>query len=395
MPISIACRGHWAARAIVTTMVLLLTACGGGGGGGGRGAPVAASLLGASSALADVCTLDGEKRFARSYVDEVYLWRDRVPAVDASAFSSLTAYFDALMVRTPDANGLATDRFSAVISTASANSMLSATVTPVATVLTPATASVPLVSAVSSPGARQVGYILFDRHTRGAQDALITAFEALKSHAVADLVLDLRNNPGGYLYVAQTLASMVTGPQHTGEVFETLRYSPQRTAAGAGQTLRFHHSVTTAEALYPQEHPLPQLNLPRVYVLASGLTCSASESVVNSLRGIGVQVVLVGGTTCGKPYGFHRKDNCGKAYFAIEFQGFNARGEGDYSDGFAPQCAVDEDPGAALGSPGEPLLAAALHHIDTGSCPAATRAAELRSRRAPDAQSLLLGRLLH
>ncbi len=395
MSISIACRGHRAARALVATMALLLTACGGGGGGGGPGAPVSASLLTASSALADVCTLDGEKRFARSYVDEVYLWRDQVPGVDATAFASLSAYFDALMVRTPDANGLPTDRFSAVISTASADSLLSTGAAPVATALTPATASVPLVATVSSPGARQVGYILFDRHARGAQDALITAFEALKSQAVADLVLDLRNNPGGYLYVAQALASMVAGPQHAGAIFETLRYSPRRTAAGAGQTLRFSDRVSTAEALYPLGHPLPQLNLPRVYVLTSGLTCSASESVVNSLRGIGVQVVLMGGTTCGKPYGFHRKDNCGKAYFAIEFQGFNARGEGDYSGGFAPQCAVDEDPGAALGSPDEPLLAAALHHIDTGSCPAATRAAQLRSRRVPDAQSLLLGRLLH
>jgi hypothetical protein len=131
MPISIACRGHRAARAIVTTMALLLTACGGGRGGGGPSAPVSVSLLTASIALADVCTLDGEKRFARSYIDEVYLWRDQVPGVDATAFASLSAYFDALMVRTPDANGLPTDRFSAVISTASADSLLLGGAAPV------------------------------------------------------------------------------------------------------------------------------------------------------------------------------------------------------------------------------------------------------------------------
>ena len=60
-------------------------------------------------------------------------------------------------------------------------------------------------------------------------------------------------------------------------------------------------------------------------VLTGPDTCSASESVINGLRGVDVEVNLIGGPTCGKPYGFYPQDNCGTTYFAIQFQGVNAR----------------------------------------------------------------------
>ena len=40
--------------------------------------------------------------------------------------------------------------------------------------------------------------------------------------------------------------------------------------------------------------PLPTLNLQRVDVLTGSNTCSASESIINSLRGVGVEVIVVG-----------------------------------------------------------------------------------------------------
>ena len=117
--------------------------------------------------------------------------------------------------------------------------------------------------------------------------------------------------------------------------------------------------------------PLPQLGLSRVTVLAGPDTCSASESVVNGLRGVGITVNLVGAGTCGKPYGFFPQDNCGTTYFAIQFQGVNQQGFGDYGDGFAPTCAVADDFDHALGDPAEARLAAALTLRSTGACPAA------------------------
>jgi hypothetical protein len=86
----------------------------------------------------------------------------------------------------------------------------------------------------------------------------------------------------------------------------------------------------------PFGQSLPTLNLPRVFVLTGPDTCSASESVINSLQGVDVEVIQIGTTTCGKPYGFYPEDNCGTTYFTIEFQGVNAKGFGDYTDGFSP-----------------------------------------------------------
>ena len=124
---------------------------------------------------------------------------------------------------------------------------------------------------------------------------------------------------------------------------------------------------------------LPTLSLPRVYVLTQGDTCSASEAIINGLRGVDVDVRLIGGTTCGKPYGFTAKDNCGISYFPIEFKGVNAKGFGDYADGFVPAgtsvgtgvagCVVSDDLSHALGDTSESMLATALGYRSTGSCP--------------------------
>jgi hypothetical protein len=146
--------------------------------------------------------------------------------------------------------------------------------------------------------------------------------------------------------------------------------------------------------------PLPTLNLSRVYVLAQSGTCSASEAIINGLRGVNVDVVLIGGKTCGKPYGFTAKDNCGISYFPIEFAGVNAKGFGDYADGFEPGigtsqrlvngCVVDDDLDHALGDTQEAMLAAALNHTSTGQCPARPQgSAGVRAQAATDAAPLL------
>jgi hypothetical protein len=371
-----------AACLAAASLAVLVSGCGGGGGGASPAAAstgtaataaVTTSLFAPSASLANQCTVDAEKLWERSYMDETYLWYDQVPQVPAGAYATPESYFNALLVRTPDAAGLALDRFSTVMTTAAADAMqgiaTSSTASATPSIAASTANPVPIAKTVTSAAGRKVGYILFNQHSQGAQDALITAFRSLQAAGVQDLVLDLRYNAGGFLYVAQAAAAMVAGPDATGRVFERARYSDKRAADTAQGTFSFPGQVESAETQYPAGTPLPQLGLSRLYVLTSTYTCSASESIINSLRGIGVQVVLVGNRTCGKPYGFHRKDNCGKAYFPIEFQLTNSAGAGDYTSGFPVQCQVQENAAAALGSAGEPLLAGALRHIDTGSCP--------------------------
>lgn len=363
-----------AAASAATSLALFLAACGGGGGGGtdAATASVSSGLYPASSALAGQCTLQDQKLWLRSYMDESYLWADEIPAVEAADHDTLPGYFEALLVRTPDASGQPRDRFSTTMSSQAADVMQNLATAASASALASSANPVPMVRTLVSATGRKVGYVLFNEHSKGAQDALVDAFTGLRDAGVQEVVLDLRYNAGGFLYIAQSVAAMVAGPRVDGQLFESARFSARRVSAGATEDFVFSTRVLTGETRYPAGHPLPQLSLPRLYVLTSGLTCSASESIINGLRGIGVQVVLVGDRTCGKPYGFYRKDNCGQAYFPIEFQVYNAAGFGDYQGGFPVQCRVAENPRTGLGNAFEPLLAAALTHIDTGSCPAGT-----------------------
>lgn len=359
---------HWRHLAIgaVLAAPMLLASC-----GGGDSAPAIASAFPPSATLANTCSLDGQKQYVRSFMDQTYLWYDEIPAVNAADYSTVPGYFNALLVKPKD-------RFSAVQPSGGANASLSAPdgvlsgAAMAANLLTAPGRAVPLVEVVVSPRGRRVGYIEFNDHSVGAQDELIAAFDKLRTAGVDDLVLDMRYNTGGYLYVAQAAAAMVTGPQNDGRIFEQLRYSAKRQADTNAGAFLFSSRLHTVESLFPQDTDLPQLKLPRLYVLSSSQTCSASESIINGLRGIDVEVVLVGGTTCGKPYGFHRQDNCSLAFYAIEFQGYNAKNFSDYAGGFKATCPVADNLMSELGSTSEPLLAAALLHIDTGICPAPT-----------------------
>ena len=206
-------------------------------------------------------------------------------------------------------------------------------------------ASTPVQNVGTLPAPNQsVGYMLFNDHIGTSEAQLVAAIDTLKAAAVTDLVLDVRYNGGGYLDIAAELAYMIAGPANTnGKFFERLNYNNRNPfdQSTSERTTVFHS--TGQGFTVPGSRDLPFLGLSRVFVLTSGDTCSASEAIVNGLRGAGVTVHLVGSTTCGKPYGFFPQDNCGTTYFAIQFQGVNQLGFGDYADGIAPTCAVADD----------------------------------------------------
>ncbi|MDM0046691.1 S41 family peptidase [Variovorax dokdonensis] len=217
----------------------------------------------------------------------------------------------------------------------------------------------------------KVGYLQFNTHTQAAEAPLMDAIAYLRDAAVTDLVLDMRYNGGGLLGIAAELASMIAPSGSTvGQTFERMIFNRKLNAAISAASTRMPFYATAQYDPAVRGRALPRLNLSRVMVLAGGATCSASESVVNGLRGIGVKVDLVGGTTCGKPYGFLPQDNCGTTYFAVQFQGVNAREQGNYADGMAPTCTVADDLSHQLGDPAEARLATALELRRTGRCPA-------------------------
>lgn len=215
----------------------------------------------------------------------------------------------------------------------------------------------------------KVGYLTFDTFNAVSEKQLIDAFTTLRQAGVTDLVLDVRYNGGGLLYIASQLAYMISGPSATnGKVFERSQYNDKTPAQ---QPILFRSTAWgfASSNPVPTGTPLPYLGLKRVTVLSTQGTCSASESVINGLRGADVEVIQIGGTTCGKPYGFTPVPNCGTTYFSIEFKGVNNKGFGDFTDGFAPTCQVSDDLSRPVGDESEGLLAAALAYRANGACP--------------------------
>ncbi len=390
------------------------------------------TTIGNPDQLANVCTASGEKAWVRAHLNDVYLWYKEIVEVPVSNYTSPQAYFDALLVKAKDRfsftgsteeinnyfdagaeigfgyelvnqNGSLRVTYvqpnspaaaqnmqrgtriiginGAAIETLSRDTQIAALYPDKAGVKTMLqvkdngaqnTRTIELISSsitsypvlqnsiITTTTNRKLGYLVFTDHIATAETPLINTMQQFKQSGIDDLVIDLRYNGGGYLYIAREVASMIAGSKAQGRVFEQLQFNdkhPEKTAQS--------RDLYTTRARNGQT--LPQLNLSRVFVLTSSRTCSASESIINGLSPF-VQVITIGGTTCGKPYGFIQADNCGTAYFAIEFSGVNDSGEGGYVNGFAPTCASADDLENPLGSSNERMLANAINYAQTGTC---------------------------
>ena len=256
---------------------------------------------------------------------------------------------------------------------------------------------VPIATTLSTPSG-QVGYIQFNDHIATSEIPLKNAFTLLDNANVTDLILDIRYNGGGYLDIASEVAYMIANPTLTsGRTFEKIVFNDKNPSRNpvTGDSLTptpFYSTTQGFAGSGTGNQRLPTLGLNSVYIITGPGTCSASESIINSLRGVNVNVYLIGSTTCGKPYGFYPTDNCGTTYFTIQFRGENAANFGDYTDGFSPAntqgvrgtavpgCSVADDFTHALGDPTEARIAAALSFraSNNQSCPAASGIAEPR-----------------
>ena len=221
----------------------------------------------------------------------------------------------------------------------------------------------PVPASATLPG--KVGYLLLKDFIVQAESELTTRLDAIKAAGATDLIIDLRYNGGGRISTANHFASQVVGAVQAGKVFATLNYNAAHQAA--------NRSFVMSGASGPA--------FARVVILTGLRTCSASELLVNGLRPHAQQVVTIGGTSCGKPYGFSPVEACGNVFSAVNFKAVNAAGQADYEAGIAPTCAVADDFSGSFGDPAETLTAAALSYLQTGSCPA-TAAQPQRLRRA-------------
>jgi hypothetical protein len=378
--------------------------------------------------------LAAKKQWVRSTLDEVYLWNDEIVDVDAGAYATPEAYYEALLVRTPTASGRPKDNWSHATQNrpvffhgvqwgfATATEVAARYVIPG----TPASdAGVQRGDRILAVDGVPVEQLTEDALTNALYPAVPNQGIALTLTGPAsvtrtvtmsdvpfddpgvllDSVIDRPGGRVGYLAYTSQGGNGVADWQASVDRFldagvndlvVDIRYNPggsPEPVAAAGSLIggpaldgkvftyvtpnRRSQEALVAAGLPPQQATLfvarpHSLGLRRVYFLTSPQTCSASEMFINGMLPW-LDVWQVGGVTCGKPYGYDPHTNCGTTYMIIAFEDSNALHEGGFTDGLVPRCAAEDDLSHALGNPAEGLLAAALAARDTGQCPPAAR----------------------
>ncbi len=223
---------------------------------------------------------------------------------------------------------------------------------------------VPVSTVLTLANGTKAGYLVLKDFITQAEAPLAAAFNSFRSAGATELILDLRYNGGGRISTANILASLVAGSAHSGQLFSSLNYNANHSSSNASYKLA---SSATGFA--------------RVVVITGERTCSASELIVNGLKPY-VQVVTVGGQTCGKPFGFNPTTSCSSTFSAVNFEAFNALGDGRYYNGIAATCAATDTFSGPLGDPTEALTGVATSYLQTGSCPTVAAAARVKSLTA-------------
>ena len=227
----------------------------------------------------------------------------------------------------------------------------------------------------------RVGYLRFLSFLETSKDELNVAFATLKNENVDELVLDLRHTTGGRISVAEQLGSQIAGTLVEDTSFTRFAYNDKYSELNSEVSFKARDNT---------------LGLDRLYILTSPDTCSASEMVINSLKPF-IEVVTIGDTTCGKPYGTISRNYCGKSINALQVEFLNAANVGGYYKGIPADCPIAQDLTQSLGQGSENLLSAALYHLDTAQCQVSiaagvgeqslrSNAQDVSAQRGPDSE---------
>ena len=182
---------------------------------------------------------------------------------------------------------------------------------------------------------RVIGYLFYTAFRSGTAETtesnfnghLFQAFRRFQQEGVNELVLDLRYNPGGEVSAAIYLASMIAPREavENNEIFTIMSYNRSVNAdfdrrgwergsrLGVYDTLRFQNPIYA------------NLNLDRVFIIATQFSASASELTIFCLRPF-MDVYHIGGETQGKytaSWTVHAFDN----FFVGEYPNRRARAQ--------------------------------------------------------------------
>ena len=173
----------------------------------------------------------------------------------------------------------------------------------------------------------KVGYLSYLGFDSAFDSELISAMKELKDNGAEEMILDLRLNGGGSVNSSTILGSMLLDASYNDKTYAVLVRNP------ANQKASSLCKITSAY----NGQSLPRLGIKRLFVIATDNTASASEMVISGLRGLGIEVIVIGTTTEGKNCGMDVTNYTHKGvtyeYAPITFMNFNATSYEQYLAG--------------------------------------------------------------
>ena len=249
------------------------------------------------------------------------------------------------------------------------------------------------VRVLERPDGRKVGYLHYTSFTLDSCEDLVDVFDGFVREGIDDLVLDLRYNSGGYVVTESVLASMLAplAEVTAGSVFSTEVYNTElaKEMGDEPSCFKTDYVFKANGKTYAFSTAGANPDLPRLFVLVTGSSASASESLVCCLKPY-MDLVLVGERTSGKycagfmmdakkwydaakdslDEGMYEKalpyvDNWGMYVMYSRYADCNGVTL-SMPDGIAPDYEVEDDPldGHDLGDPEETMLAFALKLLE-------------------------------
>ena len=215
---------------------------------------------------------------------------------------------------------------------------------------------------------KKVGYFAYLQFLTSFDDSLRAVFGRFKDKGVNELVIDLRYNGGGYVSNSDLLTNLMA--KDLASRVNTVMNKRQYNDALTKEIKKQYGEAALVTNFKMEANNISTLN--RVFFLTSNGTASASELVINNLKGlVDMTVVLIGEHTYGKNVGsFTITDDAKRWNYGLQpitFKILNSKDQSDYGsvNGFLPTHELADDvlPYKLLGDPNETYLNKALNLI--------------------------------
>ncbi|SFV67199.1 Carboxyl-terminal protease [hydrothermal vent metagenome] len=204
----------------------------------------------------------------------------------------------------------------------------------------------------------KVGYLRLDSFLGDGRilAQIDNSFDNFKKESIKKLVIDLRYNGGGSVYLASKLLDKLVINKENQTQF----------------TLAWNEAYKNRNQKYVFDYSPNSLDLKEILFLTTQNTASASELIISAMKPYLPEedIVIVGDRTDGKPVGMNGEYDGNYYYFLINFVVKNSLGFYDYFNGLevTSGCNIADDPFHEMGDPKEAMLKSALKYIDSGSC---------------------------